>query len=209
MNKSFGLKRGWEFNINGPTISPWWDFNLTLSNETSISKTSYSKVQNGVTYDFYYNETLNNGTTIYGDWYEYNDYQQLGRTISPYYHKFVFNQKNFQIKVGNTNPTGYYYQVHHPMRIKAYSSYVEEGEQNSILDVPSYSYFSPNLNMLRWRDIYPYGYIDIDGVGVDYPFVNQTHYPYTNVQFRLIPEGASLGLTQSTFIPRPIIDECE
>ena len=209
MNKLCGLKRGWEFNINGPSISPWWDFNLPLSNETSVTKTSYSKVQNGVTYDFYYNETLNNGTTIYGDWYEYNDYQQLGRTISPYYHKLVFNQKNFQINIGNTNPTGYYYQVHHPMRIKSYSGYIEEGEPNSILDIPSYSYFSPNLNMLRWRDIYPYGYIDIDGDGVDYPFVNQTHYPYTNVQFRLIPEGASLGLTQSTFIPRPIVDECE
>lgn len=209
MNEKYGLKRGWEFNMNEPVISPWWDFNQPLSNETSITKTSYSKTQLTKIYNFYYNETLNTGDTIYGDWYEYNDYEQLGRVISPYYHKFVFNQKNFNIGVGNTNPTGYYYQVHHPMRIKSYSGYIEEGEPQSVLDIPTYSYFSQNLNMFRWRDLYPYGYIDVDGNGVDYPFVNQTHYPYTNVQFRLIPEGAKLGLTQSTFIPRPLVDECE
>jgi len=208
-NKNSGLKRGWEFNINSPKISPWWDFNQPLSNETSVTKSYYSKFQNTVQYDFYYNLTLNTGETIYGDWVEYNDYEQSGRTISPYYHKFVFNQKNFQVTTGNTNPVGYYYQVHNPMQIKAYSGYIEEGDPATIGGIPSYSYYSSNLGLLRWRDIYTYGYVDVDGNGVDYPFINQTHYPYTNVQFRLVPEGALLGLTLSTFKPRPLIDECE
>jgi hypothetical protein len=208
-NQKSGLKRGWEFNINSPTISPWWDFNQPLSNETSVTKTYYSKFQNGAQYDFYYNQTLNTGDTIYGDWVEYNDYEQSGRTISPYTHKFVFNQKNFQIGNGNTNPQGYYYQVHNPIEIRAYSGYIEEGDPATLGGIPPYAYYSPNNKLLRWRDIYTYGYIDVDGNGVDYPFINETHYPYTNVTLRLIPEGALFGQPLSTFIPRPLIDECE
>ena len=206
-NNDYGLKRGWEFNINSPTISPWWNKTEPLSNETSINKTYYSKFQNGVQYDFYYNETLKTGDTVYGDWFEYNDYEQSGRTISPYYHKFVFNQKNFTIG-GTTNPRGYYYQVHHPMEIRAYSGYIEEGDPATIGGIPNYAYYSPNLNLYRWRDIYTYGYVDTSGNGVDYPFINEVQYPYKNVTFKLIPEGALFKLT-SNFKPRPLIDECE
>lgn len=206
-NNDYGLKRGWEFNINSPTISPWWNKTEPLSNETSVNKTYYSKVQNGVQYDFYYNETLKTGDTVYGDWFEYNDYEQSGRTISPYYHKFVFNQKNFTIG-GTTNPRGYYYQVHHPMEIRAYSGYIEEGDPATIGGIPNYAYYSPNLNLYRWRDIYTYGYVDTSGNGVDYPFINEVQYPYKNVTFKLIPEGALFKLT-SNFKPRPLIDECE
>ena len=206
-NNDYGLKRGWEFNINSPTISPWWNKTEPLSNETSINKTYYSKFQNGVQYDFYYNETLKTGDTVYGDWFEYNDYEQSGRTISPYYHKFVFNQKNFTIG-GTTNPRGYYYQVHHPMEIRAYSGYIEEGDPATIGGIPNYAYYSPNLNLYRWRDIYTYGYVDTSGNGVDYPFINEVQYPYKNVTFKLIPEGALFKIT-SNFKPRPLIDECE
>lgn len=206
-NNDYGLKRGWEFNINSPTISPWWNKTEPLSNETSVNKTYYSKSQNGVQYDFYYNETLKTGDTVYGDWFEYNDYEQSGRTISPYYHKFVFNQKNFTIG-GTTNPRGYYYQVHHPMEIRAYSGYIEEGDPATIGGIPNYAYYSPNLNLYRWRDIYTYGYVDTSGNGVDYPFINEVQYPYKNVTFKLIPEGALFKLT-SNFKPRPLIDECE
>jgi len=206
-NKDYGLKRGWEFNINSPTISPWWGKTEPLSNETDINKTYYSKVQTGVQYDFYYNKTLKTGDTIYGDWVEYNEYEQSGRTISPYYHKFIFNQKNFTID-GTTNPRGYYYQVHHPMKIRAYSGYIEEGDPTTIGGIPNYAYYSPNLKLYRWRDLYTYGYVDTDGNGVDFPFINQVQYPYTNVTFKLLPEGSLFKLT-SNFIPRPLIDECE
>jgi len=211
-NKDFGLKRGWEFNINSPTISPWWSKSQPLSNESSVTKSSYSKTQitppTIQTYNFYYNETLKTGDTIYGDWVEYNDYEQSGRTVSPYIHKFTFNQTNFQIG-GIDNPRGYYYQVHNPMEIRAFSGYIEEGTPDTVGGIPSYAYYSPNLRLYRWRDIYTYGYVDTDGNGVDYPFINQTHYPYTNVTFKLIPEGSLLGLTLTNFIPRPLIDECE
>lgn len=206
-NNDYGLKRGWEFNINSPTISPWWNKTEPLSNENGINKTNYSKFQNGVQYDFYYNETLKTGDTVYGDWFEYNDYEQSGRTISPYYHKFVFNQKNFTIG-GTTNPRGYYYQVHHPMEIRAYSGYIEEGDPATIGGIPNYAYYSPNLNLYRWREIYTYGYVDTSGNGVDYPFINEVQYPYKNIAFKLIPEGALFKLT-SNFKPRPLIDECE
>ena len=208
-NQKVGLKRGWEFNLTSPKICPWWDFNEPLSDENSIVKSSYSKFDNTTQYDFYFNLTMKENQEIYGDWYEYNDYEQRGRVVSPYYHKMVYNLNNFITKTGNTNPQGYYYQVHHPMKIRAYSGYIEEGIPSSLLGIPPYAYFSKNLGLFRWREIYTYGYIDVDGDGVDYPFINLSHYPYTNVNFRLIPEGARLGLTLSTFIPRPLIDECE
>jgi hypothetical protein len=56
--------------------------------------------------------------------------------------------------------------------------------------------------------LYTYGYVDASGNGVDYPFINEVQYPYKNVTFKLIPEGALFKIT-SNFKPRPLIDECE
>jgi len=215
------LKKGWLYNITSESVSPWWDHKNTLSDEVARVFT-YQKTQSGSLFDFYYFDYLQKptydstggivtlGDDIMGDWVEYNDYEMSGRTISPYTHKFTFNQKLFNSNpTVQTRPEGYYYQVHHPMRIKQYSTYVEEGIPNQIVGVPKYSFYSQNTGFLRWRDIYTYGYIDTDGFGVDYPFINETHYPYANVFFKLIPEGADLGLAFSDIVLRPTTDECE
>jgi hypothetical protein len=86
---------------------------------------------------------------------------------------------------------------------------------NNIANAPDYSYFSTTYNSLIWRDIYNYGFKDNDGNGVDFPFLNGTHYPYENYIFRIIPEGTNyiesvlnnyavlLGAAE------PINDDCE
>ncbi len=78
-------------------------------------------------------------------------------------------------------------------------------------DVPAWAYFSNNLQQWIWREIYTYGYIDSLERGVDYPFLNETHYPFDNLQFRLYPEGASFDITQlyPDVVVDPIIDGCE
>ena len=74
-------------------------------------------------------------------------------------------------------------------------------------DIPDYSHFSTTDNSFIWRDIYSYGFIDGSKIGVDYPFLNGTHYPFRNVIFRIIPEGSNFD--DNSIIQEPTTDECE
>ena len=85
--------------------------------------------------------------------------------------------------------------------------YIEDGNFNTIVGVPDYAYFSTSQNTFRWRDLYPYGFVDSTGLGYDYPFLNGVHYPYDNYTFRIIPEGTNY--TEQTIITQPTIDNCE
>ena len=64
----------------------------------------------------------------------------------------------------------------------------------------------------------PYGFIDTDGVGVDYPYLNDAHYPFLNTIFRITPEGYNIPSDYNQIgkvpinistIPEPTVDECE
>jgi hypothetical protein len=166
------------------------------------------------------------GDTIDGDFCEWNDYEQLERVISPYFHKLKFNQNVFQTSLKSsvvetdtispvgtvdTNAPGYYYQPHQLMRIRVFSDYVETGDLGLIQGVPSYSYFSNADQQFRWRDLYTYGFVDNLQQGVDYPFLNSAHYPYSDVNFRLIPEGINYNenILGINFPIKPLIDGCE
>lgn len=213
------LRQGWYFNRytinNNP--SPWWDRNNANAN-TSVPQLNYtSSLGSG---PFYYNGILQSGDTIDGDFCEWNNYEQLERVISNYTHKFTYNAQWFSIMSGsttNSNPFGYFYQPHNPIIIRVYSEYIEEGNGQSTVGIPPYAYYSNLSNGFRWRDLYPYGFIDSDGLGVDYPFLNNGHYPFTNTIFRITPETYNIpsnyigGLTipNITDIQDPIIDECE
>jgi hypothetical protein len=223
-----GLKQGWQFNIN-PTATSWWQDNNPTSN-TNIKTSGYT-LKSGVTKNFYYNQDLMSGDTIDGDFCEWNDYEQLERVISPYFHKLKFNQNVFQTSLKSstnfstdetfttnttavnvdTNAPGYYYQPHQSMAIRVFSDYVETGDLGLIQGVPSYSYFSNADQQFRWRDLYTYGFIDNLQQGVDYPFLNSAHYPYSDVNFRLIPEGINYNenLLGINFPIKPLIDGCE
>ena len=182
-----GLKQGWEFNLT-KSSNFWWN-ETNLNSNTNILTSSYT-LTSGVTRTFYYNQNLMSGDTIDGDFCEWNDYEQLERVVSPYYHKLKFNQTIFQTtSVSNTNAPGYYYEPHTPMTIRVFSDYVETGDIQFVDGVPSYAYFSNSDQQFRWRDLYSYGFIDNLGRGVDYPFLNRAQYPFKDVQFRLIPEG--------------------
>jgi hypothetical protein len=204
-----GLKQGWEFNLT-KTSNFWWS-ETNLNSNTNILTSSYT-LTSGVTKTFYYNQNLMSGDTIDGDFCEWNDYEQLERVVSPYYHKLKYNQNIFQTtSVTSTNAPGFYYEPHTPMTIRVFSDYVETGDIQFVDGVPSYAYFSNSDQQFRWRDLYSYGFIDNLGRGVDYPFLNRAQYPFKDVQFRLIPEGinynsAILGVP---FPVKPLIDGCE
>jgi hypothetical protein len=207
-NNGVGLKQGWEFNLTR-TSNFWWS-STNLNSNTNILTSSYTKP--GYSKTFYYNQDLMSGDTIDGDFCEWNDYEQLERVVSPYYHKLKYNQNIFQTtSVTSTNAPGFYYEPHTPMTIRVFSDYVETGDIEFVDGVPSYAYFSNSDQQFRWRDLYSYGFIDNLDRGVDYPFLNFAQYPFKDVQFRLIPEGINYNssLLGVPFPVKPLIDGCE
>jgi hypothetical protein len=204
-----GLKQGWEFNLT-KSSNFWWD-DTNLGSNTNILTSGYT-LTSGATKTFYYNQNLMSGDTIDGDFCEWNDYEQLERVVSPYYHKLKYNQDVFQTtQTPTTNAPGFYYEPHTPMTIRVFSDYVETGDLQFIDGIPSYAYFSNSDQEFRWRDLYSYGFIDNLDRGVDYPFLNFAQYPFKNVQFRLIPEGINYNseLFGVPFPVKPLIDGCE
>jgi len=204
-----GVKQGWKFNIT-KSSNFWWD-STNLDSNTNIQTLSYTKTS-GVTKTFYYNQNLMSGDTMDGDFCEWNDYDQAERVISPYFHKIKYNQNIFKtVKTPSTNIPGFYYQPHSSMTIRVFSDYVETGDVQFIDGIPSYAYFSNSDQQFRWRDLYTYGFKDNLGRGVNYPFLNFAQYPFSEFQFRLIPEGinynsAILGVSYPV---KPLIDGCE
>lgn len=199
-----GLKHGWEFNL-GPQLNSWWQ-NDNMDNLTNVTTIQFTNSYPGRT--FYYNNEYNVGDIIHGDFCEFNDFTQEERVVSEYYHKLTFNSDNFSIGGGNSNNSlGYYYKPHYKFQIKVYSPYIEESDGAVIADLPNYAYYKNATQEFIWRDIYPFGFIDENGNGVDYPFMNNKHYPYNNFIFRIIPEGTNIISAPS--IPDPLIDDCE
>jgi uncharacterized membrane protein len=199
-----GLKQGWEFNIT-KSANSWWNLTNVNSN-TNIPVSSYTKSN----YTFYYNTELKKGDIIDGDFCEWNDYFQIERVVSSYYHKIKYNQNVFQTTPDlNQNSPGFYYKPHNEMTIRVFSDYIEFGSADVVENIPSYAYYSQQDQLFRWRDLYTYGFIDDLGRGVNYPFLNSAQYPFSNVVFRLIPEGTNYNLTGINFPTKPIIDGCE
>jgi len=211
-NKSFngvGLKRGWGFNLT-KDVSSWWSDTNQYS-FTNIPVGSYTKTS-GVTETFYYNQTLKVGDLLDGDFCEWNDYEQFERVVSPLVHKIKFNQDIFKTEsTPNVNAMGYYYLPNIPLTLRVFSDYVETAPVNLSDNVPGYSFFSNADQEFRWREPYLYGEFDNNDRGVNYPYLNRSHYPYRDYCFRLIPEGTNYqdilgGLNIAT---QPDIDECE
>jgi hypothetical protein len=204
------LKQGWEFNMplvnNQP--SSWWDTFNSLSN-TTILEDSYFSETLPPEGPFFYNKNLISGDILDGDFCEWNDYQQFERVVSRYCHKIKFNNNWFYLTNNNsqTNQFGYYYYPHNEIIIREFSDYVEESLSENIVGLPDYSFYSNLSNGFRWRDLYPYGFIDQNNIGVDYPFTNGKHYPFVNTIFRLIPEGTNVKNINE--IQDPLIDDCE
>lgn len=206
---NIGIKQGWEFNLTRRT-NAWWQSDNTASN-TNIATSAYT-LTSGATKTFYYNLDLKKDDLIDGDVCEWNDFEQLERVVSPYYQKIKFNQNVFQTtNVSDTNPPGYYYKPHNLMTLRVFSDYVETGTAGQIDGIPSYAFYSSANQQFMWRDLYTYGFIDNLDRGVDYPYLNSAQYPFSEVIFRLIPEGINYNesLEGVDVSIKPLIDGCE
>jgi hypothetical protein len=201
--RDIAIKEGYGFNLTN-FVSPYWrssNFDINLS---KIGTQAYVKPNNFI---FYYNEFLKSGETMNGDFCEFNEYDGKERKISDLYHKIAYNEDIFKIDTDYSNPNGFYYKPHHSITLRVYSDYQEEGSTQEVDNIPDYAFFSNYKQKFIWRDLYTYGFIDDKKNGVDYPFLNGTHYPYKKVIFRLMPEGF-IGPDIISITP-PAIDECE
>lgn len=199
-NSYYGPRQGFEFNLpldNTGNPSPWWLNPLSFA--TGLTTSYFTNLN----YNFVSVNPLKVGDIVEGDYCEWNNYEQKERVISNTFQRIEFN--NFNFTTGSK--LGYYYQPHHPITIRVYSDYIEEGDVRNVVGIPDYSYFSTTKNLFIWRDLYPYGYVDTKKLGVNYPFLNGTHYPHKNIIFRIIPEGTNY--IEQTIIDSPTIDNCE
>jgi hypothetical protein len=69
--------------------------------------------------------------------------------------------------------------------------------------------FSKKTGNFIWRDIYSYGYIDGDGIGLNIPFLNDAHYPFKEVRMIQFPVIRNVSDLETDLINDPITDDCE
>jgi hypothetical protein len=186
-------KVGYSFHIH----DYWIDDHFIGTGTTESGMTSTPMIVSGIT--FYTGNTLTKGDVVTGAFVEYDPVQMKERIISESFHKIISNQLVFDHDQssnieypGSTsnNPIGLYYQPHYRVKIRELSPYVETSDTNDILFLPDNARFFPSEKLWKWRDVYDIGYVDVDGFGVDYPFMNNTHYIQNDINFYLRNEKA-------------------
>jgi hypothetical protein len=84
------------------------------------------------------------------------------------------------------NPIGLYYQPHYRFKLRELSPYVETSGDDVVIDnLPENAKYFSTEKVWRWRDLYDDGYIDPDGYGTNYPYLNDIHYIHKDINFYL------------------------
>jgi hypothetical protein len=172
-------KVGYKFNFHDTWVDEHFDGDT--SKETNIKYSGFTRDN----YLFYSGNTLPIGSELVGDFVEYNKKELKERVISGTFHKiynptelFDYGQTDDTIYSGatETNPIGLYYQAHHRVKLRELSPYLETAKTNQIYNLPENTVYDSDENVWRWRDLYTHGYIDPDGIGTNFPYVNNIHY---------------------------------
>ncbi len=202
-----GLLIGWDFNFLDGQDDIWWNAASPTNKDLGLSTSSYNF--SGKT--FYYNNPLEVGDIISGDFCEWNDFVMTETVLSKMMHKFSYNPLIFSNSSPLNYESGYFYQPHFSVPIRAFSTYIEVGAKETVDFIPDWSFYSETERQWRWRDLYPYGYIDTDGVGVDSPFLNDAHYPFSDILFLQVPTSFYRNINRPLvdYIVDPYIDGCE
>jgi len=190
-------KVGWKFNFH----DTWVDshFNGTGTTETSILTSGFSKTISGTTYNFTGGTDLPVGTILHGAFVEYNRLELKERIISESYHRFSnplfvfdYGQTGSTVSFSGgsmTNMFGLYYQPHHRIKLRQLSPYIETSVTNQVYGLPQNSKYFEDESLWKWRDLYDHGFIDPDGFGTNFPFINNIHYVKNDINFYLRNEN--------------------
>ena len=181
-------KVGYTFNFHDSWIDQY--FSGVTSNETSLTSTPITI--SGFT--FYTGNTLSHGDTLTGAWVEYNPMEMKEFIISESHYKLTNDPNIFNY--GQTDPSNYYgsssdnpyglfYQPHYRIKLRELSPYVDTSNSPDLTSLPQNAKYYADENLWKWRDLYDDGYIDDLGYGTDFPFLNNTHYVKTDINFYL------------------------
>lgn len=128
------------------------------------------------------NVKVTNGN-FYGDVVEYNVNTVQEIILSDVCYRFstVNRETTGNSVVAGPRPEGYYYKAHSLIRIRDFSSYIEQGDERTA-GMPDYVVNLGNGKYL-WRDLLEIGATDIVKGRLNYPFLNGSHYMYQNYCF--------------------------
>jgi hypothetical protein len=203
-------KIGYKFNFHDSWIDN--QFNGSTSRETSIGTRTFTGNTSGFTFVGGTITGLTKNTILTGAFVEYNRGEIKERIISETYHKFshrkntgdgrrLFNHKQDIDVVDTTgkvifsgatpsNQIGYYYQPHYRIKLRELSPYIETSkldatQPHTLIDLPENAIFDDVEKLWKWRDLYDHGFIDQEGNGTNFPFMNNSHYIIKNINFYL------------------------
>ena len=194
-------KVGYKFNFHNSWIDK--HFSGSTTNETSLSAVTFTgntKLNGYTGFTFTSGQTIPVGTTLRGAFVEYNDFEFKERVISEAYHKFssygnsgssknIFyhsqDDPTYYSGCSINNPVGLFYQPHYRIKLRQLSPYVETYKGTDIYNLPENARFDSSTNLWMWRDLYEHGYVDVDGNGTNYPFLNDTHQVKLDINFYL------------------------
>ena len=77
----------------------------------------------------------------------------------------------------------YYYKPFYKINIKKFSNIILEGNTGTTLNIPSYAEIIDDGGNRKWKNLLDVGSTEDDEPGVNYPFVNSSHYLYDNYNF--------------------------
>lgn len=183
-------KVGYKFNFHNTWIDK--QFSGLTSIETAIPTGSTFNGKNeysGIT--FTGGTTIPLGTTgLTGAFVEYNKKDFKERIISESFHKFSHNKTVGGVTIfnhgqDNGNPEGYFYQPHHRVKLRELSPYIETSKTNDILNLPENTIYDEKEKVWKWRDLYDHGFVDQEGNGTTFPFINNLHYVMKDINFYL------------------------
>jgi hypothetical protein len=185
-------KVGFKFNFH----NSWADahFDGSSSIETTIPTTGFSRTVASTTFNFTGGTELPLNTILTGAFIEYNGYELKERVVSEAFHKFsnptnIFDyyqeDSDYYSGASPTNKTGIYYQPHYRVKLRQLSPYVETSITNDVYGLPQNAKYSEDERLWKWRDLYDHGFIDSDGFGTDFSFMNYTHYVKNDINFYL------------------------
>ena len=187
INSPAGYGWGWNFKKNG-VVDPFVDngtspVNLTQTGNQGVNPLPLS------------------GSTFRGAFAEYNPFELKERVISEIGHSLKFN-RDTMYKVGGTPGYDFVesifkYNPHHKIPIRKFSNYISYND--SLFTSPQYAVYSLSEETFRWREILPVEAYEDEDNGVSYPYLNDAHYPYHNLEFKIEAVGPALiPLTSGT-----------
>jgi hypothetical protein len=135
------------------------------------------------------------GDTYRGAFVEYNPFDLEEKIISNISHSLKFNKGNgaddyMANDSGGLIESIYQYSPHNIIPVRKFAKSINTETQFSL--APQYAFYSTVESKFMWRPVLPISVYDTDTNGVDYPYLNNAHYPYKELEFTIKPIGPVL-----------------